>query len=62
MNFRSIKTKIAVLSGLCLFLSAASVTAVSVFFADENASYVKQNVTGLLDNVTKDYMQNVAST
>ena len=62
MNFRSVKTKIAVLSGLCLLLSAASVVGVGLYFSKDNASYVQSSVTELLDKKTKEYMQNMAST
>jgi len=61
IRFRSIKVKIAVLAGLCLVGTTAAAVIASVVFATNSNRYVETNVTNLLDQKTKNYMQAVAS-
>ncbi|SBW09521.1 Methyl-accepting chemotaxis protein, putative (fragment) [uncultured Alphaproteobacteria bacterium] len=58
---RSIKTKIALLAGLCLIATAAATTAASYFFAAANTAYVTATVSDLVDRKTRDSLQNLAT-
>ena len=62
MQFKSIKAKIAVLAGLCLLGTTATVVIANVMFSRNDNGIVEEKVSDLLDRKTKDYMQNVAST
>lgn len=62
MQFRSIKAKIAVLAGLCLLGTIATVVGANVMFSRSNNVIIEGKVSDLLDRKTTDYMQNVAST
>lgn len=62
MQFKSIKIKIAVLSGLCLLVSGATIGGVGITSSQKNNTQVATGVAALLDSKTKDYMQNLAST
>ncbi|HXP96703.1 MAG TPA: methyl-accepting chemotaxis protein [Telmatospirillum sp.] len=62
MQFKSIKAKIAVLAGLCLLGTTATVVIANVMFSRSDNRIVEEKVSDLLDRKTKDYMQNVAST
>jgi len=62
MHFKSIKSKLAVLSGLCLLMTGAAILTLSVISAEKSAVFVDENVSSLLDKNTQDIMKNVAST
>ncbi len=61
MQFKSIKVKIAVLSGLCLVFASAAVIGVSLYLSSQNNQFVESKVTTILDNKTKDWMLALAS-
>ncbi|MTJ79972.1 MAG: HAMP domain-containing protein [Telmatospirillum sp.] len=58
-HFRSVKTTVATLSGLCLVAMAAVSIFANIYVARDSNKYVETNVAGLLDRKTKDYMQAV---
>jgi len=60
VNFRSIRTRIAALSGLCSVAMAAALLASTVYFSTSTSHFVEANVSDLLDRKTKDHMQAVA--
>jgi methyl-accepting chemotaxis protein len=62
MQFKSIKAKIAVLAGICLLGTTATVVVANVMFSRSDNQIVEEKVSDLLDRKTTDYMQNVAST
>ena len=62
MKFRSIKMKIAVLSGLCLLGTAAAIEIASMVLSNSTSQFVGTSTSALVDRNTKDYMQNLAST
>ncbi|MBN2751691.1 MAG: PDC sensor domain-containing protein, partial [Rhodospirillaceae bacterium] len=58
---KSVKAKIALLSGLCIFVTATSIIAASIFFARDNKAFVDQNVSDILGRTTENYLQNLAA-
>ncbi|MEA4837483.1 MAG: methyl-accepting chemotaxis protein [Rhodospirillaceae bacterium] len=60
MSFHSIKTKIAVLAGLCLFATVAALEIASTIFARNTATFVTDNTTALTDRSTSNYMDALA--
>jgi len=61
MQFKSIKSKIAVLSALCLLVTGASVLGLSLYSANKTALFVKGHVTEILDKNNEDIMRNLAA-
>ncbi len=61
MKFKSIKTKIAVLSVICLLIMAGASVATSLFFSSKTNSFVDEKVSSILDQKTRDYMLSVGS-
>ncbi len=57
----SIKTKIALLAGLCLVATAAATTAASYVFSSRNTAYVDASVSDILDRKTRESLQNLAA-
>jgi len=62
MKFSSIKSKISVLTGLCLLGTATAIVVASIGFSSRTNDYVEKSVSDLLDRKTKDYVQTLAST
>ncbi len=58
---RSIKNKIALISGLCLLASGGATVAGSIFVSNASTAYVSDSVADILDRKAKDYMQSVAA-
>jgi methyl-accepting chemotaxis protein len=59
--FRSIKTKLAVLSGLCLLGMAASLIFSGGYFSNQSYKFVQDNVSDILEERAKAYMIAVAA-
>ena len=59
--FRSIKTKIVVLAGLCLFGMAAAIEIVTIRFTGESETFVEKSLSDLVDRNAKSMMENVAA-
>jgi methyl-accepting chemotaxis protein len=59
LKLRSIKTKIAILSGLCLVAMATASIVSSLVLTSSSNGFVERNVADLLDRKTKDYMRAV---
>lgn len=56
MKFKSIKSKIAVLSGLCLLTTVVIIAGVSIQSTQHSNAEIEKNVAKLLDSKTRDYM------
>ncbi len=61
MHFRSIKMKIAVLTGVCLIAMAAATTGTDIFLTTRSDDFVKESVSSILDNKIKNYIQAIAA-
>ncbi len=62
MQFKSIKSKIAVLSGLCVLTAVGGVLGYGVFSAQSRQAFVTENVSSLTEDLTKDGLKRLAST
>ena len=61
MKIKSVKIKIAALAGLCLLVTAAAVVTFGIIFTNGSNRFVDENVSRLMDDKSKDYMQEVAA-
>jgi methyl-accepting chemotaxis protein len=62
VRFRSIQTRIAFLSGLCVLSATAALVGYGVVAANNNKSFVGEQVTDLSDRGTRAQLQTLAST
>ena len=62
MRFRSIQTRIAVLSGLCVLGATVALVGYGFVAANNSKTYVGEQVTGLSDRSTRTQLQTLAST
>ena len=62
MSFHSIKIRIALLTGLCLFGMAGTIGTASILFARNTAGFVAERTTALVDRGMRDHMSTLAST
>ncbi|MFG1414084.1 MAG: methyl-accepting chemotaxis protein [Pseudomonadota bacterium] len=61
MNLHSIKIKVIALSSLGVIASSAALVGFGIVSARETSSYVVENVDGLLDGISKDSLQRLAT-
>ncbi|OYX67744.1 MAG: methyl-accepting chemotaxis protein [Rhizobiales bacterium 32-66-11] len=61
MNLHSIKIKVIALSSLGVIASSAALVGFGIVSARETSSYVVENVDGLLDGLSKDALQRLAT-
>lgn len=61
MQFKSIKLKIATLSGLCLLATVVVVAGIGISSTQSTNAKIEKNVSELLDSKTRDFMQNLAA-
>lgn len=60
MKFKSLKTRICVTAGICLFVSSASLVIYGLFSSRANEQYVAMEVTTLIEKSTIREIQNLA--
>jgi methyl-accepting chemotaxis protein len=62
MRLRSIRLKIAMLSGFCVLAATGALVLYGIIAANSTQAYVSEQVENLLDNKTRDNLQALAST
>ena len=62
MKIRSIQTKIALISGLCVLGATAAVVGYGIIAANNNRTYVSEQVSDVSDRSTRERLQTIAST
>ena len=62
MKIRSIQTKIALISGLCVLGATAAVVGYGIVAANNSRTYVSEQVSDVSDRSTRERLQTIAST
>jgi methyl-accepting chemotaxis protein len=62
MQFKSIKSKIAVLSGLCVLTAVGGLLGYGVISSQSRQSFITENVSSLTEDLTRDGLKRLAST
>ena len=62
MKIRSIQTKIALISGLCVLGATSAVVGYGIVAANNSRTYVSEQVSDVSDRTTRERLQTIAST